>query len=988
MNRFLFIILIPLLLLSCKIDKKNTPEGFEVHPDFNLQRVASEPLVFDPVEFKFDEQGRAFVLEMPGYPLRDADSRLVQLVDIDEDGIYDERQVYAPDLGIASSFMPYKNGFLVASPPHLLWIGDTDKNGEADTRKILMNGFSTGNLQHNFNGLTYGIDNWIYAANGGNSGKPFFVNAPENVLDLRGTDLKFHLEREVLARVGESSGGFKITFDDWGHLYETHNLEHVSHLVFEDRYIENLPTSPSHALTNISDHEENGLSRVYPIGEQETRVNHPEQSGYFSGACGITYYGGGIFPEGLNSSLLVADCVLNLVHLDVLSPMGASFKTSRDRDKAEFLASKERSFRPVNMTVGPDGALYVVDMHREVIEHPEWIPDELEVKMDLNAGKEKGRIYRITPKNRSASKISPLPLDDIEALVVLLGDSNQWKRITAHRLLVTEKQSEAIPFLKELFKTSTNPLARLHSLWVLEGLQALDESDLNAALEDTSPGVRENALKIAEKTLNGKLDLVNPILALTQYSHARVRMQATLALSTLQEENYNMKKDTIARVLSTQLGQPDRDQWVTLSIASALERQALDFVQNRLSMGSLSSKSREIRVLEILTELIGKTEKKERTADILFALQKDGIAPETQTKLIKALSRGWKKGNPDLINSRGNRRLVENLEALEEGSDFARIQATGEFRQILALPASSKIENLIEQASQSLFDKKIPVEERLKRLKLVGLDDFKSREALLYRLLDNKQPLQLQEEALSQFWRSNDMNIASRLIELWPTLGPQARKHATNILLYKSSHHDALLTAMENKKVGLGEFNLDLERRRTLLFSNDEGIRKRAEFLFSDAGVVQRKEAIEAMRPSLELQGKSEKGREVFQNVCAQCHRYGELGNDVGPVLTEINRKSKESLLYDILDPNAAVDTKYLNHQVQTKDGTIYTGIVTNETDSEIGLRMVGGTEKIIGKNDIDRFSSTGNSMMYEGLENSMDTQEMADLLAFLQQSE
>jgi len=987
MNRFLSVALVILLAIACGDNEQNTPEGFEIHPDFNLELVADEPLVFDPVEFKFDELGRAFVLEMPGYPMRDAESRLVHLLDTDGNGIYDQRQVFADDLGIASSFMPYKNGFLIASPPHLLWIGDTDHSGTADTRKILMDGFSTGNLQHNFNGLTYALDNWIYAANGGNSGKPYFVNAPDKVLDLRGTDLRMNLEQEVLARVGESSGGFKITFDNWGHLYETHNLEHVSHLVFEDRYLDELTSTPSHALTNISADEENGLSRIYPIGEQETRVNHPEQSGYFSGACGITHYGGGIFPEPLNSSLLVADCVLNLVHLDRLASQGSSFVARRNREKVEFLASRDRSFRPVNMTVGPNGALYVVDMHRKVIEHPEWIPDELEAHMDLDAGKEKGRIYRVLPKNHRNSKIVPLPISDAKQLAMLLGDPNQWKRMTAHRLLVTEKQDGVIPFLIAQL-SSTNSLARLHSMWVLEGLRALDENSLINALSDPSPGIRENALKIAEQRLQGNPQLLDHILALAQDGHARVRMQATLTLGTLPKEIYDLQKKRIAVSLSEQMARDSVDEWGRLAIASALRQQAFDFIENRLTEVATPLQSEETKILEILAELIGKEEKKESTTQILHALRRDDLAPEFRFNLVKALTRGWQKGNPELLNVKENPNLIAQLASLEEQNDLALVQATGELRQVLALPSSPKIEELMKKASHTLFDNTLSAEERLKRLQLVGLNDFKKREALLYRLLDNKQPLLLQVEALSQLWRSNDPEVPHQLIARWPSLGPQARKHATDILLYKSSHHEALLTAMETGKVGLGEFNLDLERRRTLLFSDDQVIRERAEQLFSDAGVVQRKEAIEKMRPALTLKGDPEKGTELFQNVCAQCHRYGQLGKDVGPVLTEINRKSKESLLHDILDPNAAVDTQYLNHQVQTKDGTIYTGIVTMESDSEIGLLMIGGTEKIIAKNEIDRFYSTGSSMMYEGLEQGIDTQEMADLLAFLQQSE
>jgi putative heme-binding domain-containing protein len=140
------------------------------------------------------------------------------------------------------------------------------------------------------------------------------------------------------------------------------------------------------------------------------------------------------------------------------------------------------------------------------------------------------------------------------------------------------------------------------------------------------------------------------------------------------------------------------------------------------------------------------------------------------------------------------------------------------------------------------------------------------------------------------------------------------------------------------------------------------------------------------MRPALELEGNVAHGREVFSQLCATCHRYAELGQDVGPALTEIHRKSKESLLYEILDPNAAVDTKYLNHQIRTTDGNIYSGIVSRETDEAVTLKMAGGMEQVIPKKDIERFQSLGISYMPEGQEAVMGQQDLADLLAFLQQ--
>ena len=987
LKSILYLLTFSFFQLGCQTETDGTPDGFQIHPDFKLELIASEPLVFDPVDMQFDEYGRAFVLEMPGYPSSDAESRLVELVDTDNDGDYDLRNVMEDKLGVASSFMPYKKGFLVAAPPHLLWICDTDGDGKVDKREKLMGGFATGNLQHNFNGLTYGLDNWIYAANGGNSGRPFFESRPDSVMELRGTDFRFDLEHGKMARVGESSGGFKITFDDWGNLYETHNLEHSSHLVFEDRYLADVPVSPTHALMNISDHEENGTSRIYPIGEQETRVNHPEQSGYFSGACGITHYGGGAFSEAFNGNLFVADCVLNLVHLDVLSTQGSTFKTSRMREKREFLASTDRSFRPVNMTVGPDGSLYVLDMHRKVIEHPEWIPDELEVNMDLDAGKEKGRIYRVFRKGGSMNEFD-LNADNTQSLVSALGDTNQWTRTMAQRLLVTEKRTDAIGQLKEIIDNSENPLARLHALWTLLGLEQLETPLLKKGLQDRAAGVRTNVIKMLELRLNREPDLIQDLMPLLEDSNARVKMQACLTLGTLSDKNYEPARETIATAISNMLSKNGHDIWVVRAMASALRNQAYSFVKMLLENRPESLKETELDLLAILAEKTGSDGQLASMGSLLETAHRKELPKAVKMVLVEALTRGAKNRYGSKESQTVGRSVTKAIMTLEGDNDIALIRATGNLRKALGLPISPKMKKLMGVAANSVLDTQLPIEQRLEQLQLLQLADFKKRKELLYQLLDNTQPLILQGEALSQLKEANSVAVGKRLLQLWPKLGPNARKEATDILLYQSHNHDALLTAMENKLVNLGEFNLDLERRRTLLFWSDEAIQKRAQALFSDAGVVNRSEAIEKMRPALTSRGNFESGKKVFETQCAQCHRYGNIGKDVGPVLTEVGRKSKESLLYDILDPNAAVDTKYLNHQVKTKEGTIVTGLVFHETDTEIGIKMMGGSERIIQKSDIEQFASLGTSMMFEGLEANISQQEMADLLAFLQESE
>lgn len=283
-------------------------------------------------------------------------------------------------------------------------------------------------------------------------------------------------------------------------------------------------------------------------------------------------------------------------------------------------------------------------------------------------------------------------------------------------------------------------------------------------------------------------------------------------------------------------------------------------------------------------------------------------------------------------------------------------------------------------------DASLPDSVRLEQLALLELLPYSEKAEVLYQCLENTQPLKIQEAALLQLSKFRNPEIGYRVVKLWPSLGPHTRRYASDLLLYIETNHEALLTGLENGTINIGEMNFDLERRRMLLWWTDnQDTQRRAQKLFTDAGVTNRSDAIEKMKPALALAGSAGNGEKVFESICGTCHVYGGKGKDVGPVLTEINRKSKESLLHDILDPNAAADTKYINHRLETTSGELHMGIVDAETDTYITIKKMGGEKVTVNKRDIKTFRSLGTSLMMEGLENSMTHQELADLLAFLQ---
>lgn len=949
-------------ILSCNSKKPASPEGFELTDDFWLEQVASEPLIKDPVDLEFDASGRAFVLQMPGYPQEDRQSYASILFDNNGDGQYDSSAVYADSLQLATSIMPYREGLLVAAPPYLLHIRDTDGDLRADKRDTLMGGFETGNLQHNFNGLTMGLDGRIYIANGGNSGKPFWWGDTSSVLPMEGNDLVIDLKTRRMELLGESSGGFGLAMDPYGRIFETHNLEHASQLVFPGKYMQDARLTLHHSLTNISNHEENGTSRIYPVGEQETRVNHPEQSGYFSGSCGILYYGGGAYGADFNHTLLVADVVMNLIHADRLSNHGAALTASRVWEGKELLAAADRSFRPVNMTVGPDGLIYILDMHRKVIEHPEWIPDEIESGLDLNAGKDKGRIYRLHRTGRRSRPV--ISWDSSLADVQALRDPNQWVRMTAHRLLLEKgPTADDLEALHSLLK-GNDALGRLHALWQLALANKLQPAELQRALSDNDPGIRENALQIAERDPSNSV-LITQVISLFSDDNQRVRMQAALTASVMQPA----PSPALLAALGAAAALP-ADRWSHAALTLAARPVALTWLQ--------ASLQQEIPLNdELLRNLTLQVNQPEELEKLLTAL-KTAKRQADRLSVLKALGESqWNPANSAI------RQLLDQLDSQTAANEMALLSV---LRAKLALPPTERQLTMSRNALKNVLAAGVADSQRLTNLQLVSLLPFKEREELLFACLGKEATPELQEAALRQLYEQADPNTGNRIVAVWKDLGPHIRRYASDLLIYVEANHDALLNGLEKGIINIGEMNFDLERRRQLLWWTDNlQTRKRAEKLFSDAGVVNRRDAIAAMQPALQLAGKAEAGQALFTQVCSGCHQYGKIGQSVGPALTEINRKSREAILHEILDPNAAVDTKYIQHKLVTRSGQTHVGIVHAENSRQVVLRQQGGREIVVERKDIESLTSLGSSLMMEGLENSLNHQQMADLLAFLQ---
>ena len=476
----------------------HVPDGYEV------ELVAAEPLVMDPVAIAFGPDGKLWVAEMSDYPYGGDGKmkpvgRIRYLEDTDGDGKYDKSTLFLEGVNFPTGLMPWRKGVIVTAAPEIFYAEDTDGDGKADVRRVLYSGFTEGNPQLRVNGLTWGLDNWVYVANGLSSRGKVRSALTGKEVDVGGHDLRIRPDDgsiEIESGVSE----FGRNRDDWGDYFGCDNSHPIWHFVLPDRYARRNPFVAPIKPTDAMGLPPNGP--VYQVSKEGKRYHSFEHAGHYTSACSATIYRDDLlFPRGDDLHAFVCEPVHNLVQHLVLKESGTTFVASHGGEKGhDFFASEDPWCRPVFATTGPDGALWVVDMYRYMIEHPDWLPQEGrdEYRPFFRFGEDRGRIYRVYPKDKKPRPIPRLDKLGTKELVQSLASPGGWERDTAQQLLVWRNDPAAVELLQKTAAESPNALARLHALCALDGMGALKPDVAAAATRDAAPGVRRNALRLLE----------------------------------------------------------------------------------------------------------------------------------------------------------------------------------------------------------------------------------------------------------------------------------------------------------------------------------------------------------------------------------------------------------------------------------------------------------------------------------------------------------
>lgn len=929
-------------------------KSFRLDPGLRIELVASEPMIADPVDLCFDERGRMFVVENNGYN-RDAKirprSRVKRLEDTDGDGRMDRVALFADDLDYAQGVLCVQGGLLVTTNTAILLLHDDDDDGRADRTETLFTVAPALHTDRQMSAPRRAPDNWVYLNLGLFKQELTPAGAPERRFTIT-SNFRWHPGTGEFGPAS-GSGQFGQAIDDWGRRFFSQNRNPGLFAVLPRHFLDRNPA----ALLTKSDDDvvpAGGDGKVYPL--KIFRTTSGAHAGTFTAACGAGIYRGDLLGADYAGDLFVCEPTGSLVTRWKLEPAGASFRARRVHPTREFLASSDEWFRPVNVHNGPDGALYVVDMYRRFIDGSRFFPDDYQAGNDMAAGSTHGRIYRIVPESAPRQhRASPVSAD-AAGRVALLEHRNGWHRDTAQRLLVEARDASVVPAVEALLRGSRFAPARLHALGALEGLNRIKAAHLETALADGEPRVVEFALWFAPRFLDESPALRRRVVELADSVHPRVRLAALLVAGGLTGAGTE-------RLLARAAARDATDPWLRTAILTspATGRGAvLATLLGDTSFGANAAPGRT-EIVAALAAVLAASGEAAELKPALAALAAPASGPGGDWWRLAVL-----RGLADGLRRQPVARLPKSIPDLLANPPVELAGSLDGVRRVATA------------AEAVLHDRARPLAERLAAIPFLEHLPRAAALAFVGPLTHRSEPPEVQRAAVETFRHLPRAETSAAFYRHLGEMGATARSAAIQYLQQNPAE------LLKNIKAGrLNPSLVDAMGRWLITNSATEEIRTLGREVFG-AAEGDRKQLVRRYAAALPaLAGSAERGRAVFAQACAVCHRFRGEGADVGPDITDVRIKTPEMLLSDILDPNNAIEPRWEAVSFTAEGGRNVVGMVVSETDTAVVVRNAGGAETIP-RRAITASAPLGLSLMPAGLEAALDEPRMADLLAFL----
>ena len=968
--------------------------AIEVQPGFEIELVASEPLIQSPVAMSFDASGALWVVEMVDYSEQENDAlgRLSKLTDTDSDGRMDRAEVIAEHLSWPTALATLNQRTWVAAAPLVLEFRSGQPTSVPNgpwTSQPLLEGLGRQNVQGLANSFRWGLDGRMHLSTSSNGGQLTTspgsnLSLPSSPYGVSGRDIAWDLvSGKVSTVVGYGQHG--MDFSPWGDRFVTSNSDHLQQVVawyLPELTDASLSKTVAWRRSVALDGPQAEVFRVSPVESWRTirtqmrlagvstgiLEGQGRASGYFTSATGVTIYDGDQWPASETPLAFIADVGSNLVHRKRLVRSGVYSKGQRIDSQGEFLRSKDTWFRPVQFSNGPDGCLYIVDMARETIEHPKSIPEPIKSQVDLTSGRELGRIWRVKATDRPIRRDRvDLAKLSTEQLAGQLDHPNGWHRETASQLLIERQDPQAIGVCREMVATSQRDLARLYALSVLSAVpNGLDKSTWMRAIEDPAVHVRlwawvyANRLgEITSEFVQGDSDRIQA--AMLRESDLEVQMAMavrSLLLIPKEQDRVGVFASWLKRTDPGVLACDELRAGIEIAIRGKSAKMLWEQEE------WLSFFGRFPQANPLLDAILFQMQQQGDLVAVLDRWESQGLSPEQSRVATEALGR---------LSER--RILAEGSEAFKRVSQLASKQLVPRMQAALE---SGRTERQAE-ADLGQSDS-----ERSSAIRLLGTLPIEQRQEMLVRVLSQCASTSIQSEVI-EAWVPSQPALQQIAMKYLDGSNPLIEQSIFKALIRNEQGAKLLLDRLEESSLGTsaGLPSTPAWVWQALRAFPTEGIKKRAQRL-SPVSEVSWESVASKYREAWEQPGNAKEGQEHFRKLCASCHRVMDIGIQIGPALDSYRVRPNEAIGLAIAEPSREMDPKYEQQQIRTKDGEVAAGILIRSSQDQITIQTAQNQSVSIDRSQIDEWKSSGKSLMPDGLLKELDPSGLNDLIAFL----